>query len=192
MKRLILAAGLSTVTAMAWAGAPAPTTAPAAASAESPVISQQLHDDIMSMLQITMNPHLGDITKLMSTIYVGTLQAKYRNISPAVADEIRADIAKVVSDPARVKVLEESLVPVYAKVYTDDEVRQILAFAKTPVGAKMFSGNPTQQEINAALQPWAMGTITPAIMIDTAKILKEHNITINTDGSSSDDSNPAH
>lgn len=191
MKRLILAAGLAAVTATAWAAAPA-TTAPAASSAAAPVVSKQTHDDIMNLLQITLGPRLGEITKVMSTMYVGTLQAKYRDISPAIADEIREDIGKIITDPDRLKALEESLVPVYAKLYSDDEIRQILAFSKTSAGAKMFSGTPNQQQINAAIQPWAMGTVAPAIMIDTANILKKHNITINSDGTSNDSGAAAH
>lgn len=179
MKRLILAAAFAAVTAPGWAATPAP----AAATAAAPAVSQQMHDDIIGLLQVTLSPRLGDITKTMSNIYVAALQAKYRDITPGVADEIRADIAKVVTDPERVKVLEESLVPVYAKLYTDAEVRQIIAFSRTPAGAKMFSGAPTMEQINQALQPWATGTVAPAIMMDTANILKRHNINVNADGS---------
>lgn len=191
MKNLILAGCLATLCSGALADTPV-TTAPAASSAAAPVVSKQLHDDIVSLLQVTLGPHLGEVTKIMSTMYVSTMQAKYRNISPAVADEIRDDIGKIVTDPEHVKALDESLVPIYSQLYTDDEIRQILAFSKTPAGAKYFAGTPNQEQINAALQPWAMGTLAPAILMDTAKILKEHNITINTDGTSNDSGNPAH
>jgi hypothetical protein len=181
MKKILTGLGLALAGTCAMAQPPAPVPAPAASSAAAPAVSKQMHDDIMQMLQMTLSPRLGEITKAMSTIYVMNLQAKYRDVSPAVADEIRADIAKIVGDPERVKVLEESLVPVYAQVYTDDDIRQILAFGKTPAGLKMFSGSPTAEQINAALQPWAVGTVAPAIMMDTAHILKQHNITVDAD-----------
>jgi hypothetical protein len=183
MKRLLPVAALL-IAASAFAGT---TPAPAAASAAAPVVPKKLHDDIIALLQATLVPRLGDdVTKAMSAIYITTLQSKYRSITPDIADEIRADIAKVVTDPERVKVLEESLVPVYAKLYSDDEVRQIIAFSKTPAGAKLFSGTPSQEQINAALQPWAQGTVGPAIMTHTAQILKQHNIDVSADGNSSD------
>jgi hypothetical protein len=183
MKRWVLiTAGLAVFAGTALAGTPAP----AAASAAAPVVSKKMHDDVIALLQATLAPRLGEVTKGMSAIYITTLQSKYRAITPDIADEIREDIGKVVTDPERVKVLEESLVPIYAKLYTDDEVRQIIAFSKTPAGTKLFSGTPNQEQINEALQPWAQGTVGPAITADTAEILKKHGIDVTADSSGSD------
>ena len=183
MKRLVPIAALLTVFA---GSALAETPAPAAASAVAPVVPKKMHDDVIALLQATLAPRLGEVTKAMSSIYITTLQSKYRAITPDIAEEIRQDISKVVTDPERVKTLEESLVPIYARLYTDDEVRQIIAFSKTPAGAKLFSGTPNQEQINEALQPWAQGTVGPAIMTDTADILKKHGIDVSADSSSSD------
>src|SRR5690348_7883105 len=157
MKRLILAAGLAVLATVSFADTPAP----AAASAAAPAVSQKVHDDVIALLQATLTPRLGDVTKAMSAIYITTLQSKFHAITPDIADEIRSDIGKVVTDPERVKALEESLVPIYARLYTDDEILKIIAFSKTPAGAKLFSGTPSQDQINEALQPWAQGSVGP-------------------------------
>jgi len=182
MKSLVLAAGLVFLSTAAFAADPAP----AAASAAAPVVSKKVHDDVIALLQATLAPRLGDVTKAMSAVYISTLQSKYKAITPDIADEIRADIGKVVTDPARVQALEESLVPIYAKLYTDDEVLKIIAFSKTPAGTKLFAGTPSQEQINEALQPWAQGSVGPAIMMDTAQILKRHGIDVSADASGGD------
>ena len=181
MKCLILATGLAFLSTAALADTPAP----AAASVAAPVVSQKMHDDVIALLQATLAPRLGDVTKAMSAIYITTLQSKYRAITPDIADEIRTDIGRVVTDPERVKALEESLVPIYARLYSDDEVLKIIAFSKTPAGTKLFAGTPSQEQINQALQPWAQGSVGPAIMMDTAQILKKHGIDVNADTTSS-------
>ncbi|HEY1774193.1 MAG TPA: DUF2059 domain-containing protein [Gammaproteobacteria bacterium] len=178
---IILAVSSTAAVAASAQDAAAPTTAPAAASAASaaPVISQQFHDEIITLLHLAFTPRMADMTHAICKIYVSNLQAKYRSISPAVADEIAQDVAQAMNQPDRVNQLEEDMVPVYAASYTEAEILQLIAFGKTPAGAKMFAGAPNEKQIAAAMQPWAIGVLAPVMLMDTARILKAHGIEMN-------------
>ena len=184
MKHIFAAIVLTATTGLAVAAPqPAPTTAPAAATAAPavPAVPKQTHDDIMELLDLTFKPRINDMAMVMSKVLVSQMQAKSRDISPAVADEISQDVVQAVNQPDRVKQLEEDLVPVYAQAYSDDEIRQLIAFGKTPAGAKMYAGTPNQKQISAAMQPWVLGVLAPVVMMDTARILKAHGITMDSD-----------
>ena len=51
--------------------------------------------------------------------------------------------------------LTELIVPIYAKYFTHDEVKQLLAFYQTPLGQKMIANQPAiMQESMEAGQKW--------------------------------------
>ncbi len=51
--------------------------------------------------------------------------------------------------------LVELIVPIYAKHFTHDEIKQLLAFYQTPLGQKMIANQPAiMQESMEAGQEW--------------------------------------
>ncbi|MGH8115611.1 MAG: DUF2059 domain-containing protein, partial [Rhodanobacteraceae bacterium] len=49
---------------------------------------------------------------------------------------------KTFTNPATINQLISNLVPVFAKYYTDQDVRGMIAFYKTPLGKKVIATNP--------------------------------------------------
>jgi hypothetical protein len=64
--------------------------------------------------------------------------------------KIAAAISRTYSDPTLVDEMLEAMVPIYARHYTADEMRQLAAFYKTPVGAKTLRLMP--QLMNEGMQ----------------------------------------
>lgn len=183
MKRTLLATALSLI---AWHSAyAAPTSPPPAATQAAPAaIPQQTHDDIMEFLQLTLGSKVGEFMPLIGNAFVVGLLQKHPEISSATSDEIKQHIYKIMTDPVKVKQLEESLVPAYAKVYSDDEIRQIIAFSKTSAGNKLVSGAPGKDALTEAMRPWLIGVVFPAVYLDTADVLKKQGITLESPGGS--------
>lgn len=64
--------------------------------------------------------------------------------------KIAAAISRTYSDPTLVDEMLEAMVPIYARHYTADEMRQLATFYKTPVGAKTLRLMP--QLMNEGMQ----------------------------------------
>lgn len=184
MKRTLLAAVLSLIACHAAYAAPTspPPAATQAAPAATPAIPQKTHDDIMEFLQLTLGSKVGEFMPLIGNAFVVGLLQKHPEISSATSDEIKQHIYKIMTDPVKVKQLEESLVPAYAKVYSDDEIRQIIAFSKTSAGGKLVSGAPGKDALTEAMRPWLIGVVFPAVYLDTADVLKKQGITLENPG----------
>lgn len=56
--------------------------------------------------------------------------------------KVIASMQEVMNDPALVDEILAETVPLYARTFSADELKQIAAFYRTPVGAKMLSAMP--------------------------------------------------
>ena len=182
MKRLIITAALCLPAVSAMA---APTPAPAAATQAdtAAAIPQQTHDDIIALLQIVFADKVSEFTDAAAGGFMNQLLKAHPEITPDIAAQLRQAITDIIKDPQTMKGLQESMVPAYAKAYSDDEIRQILAFGKTPAGAKILSGTPGKAAVLNAMRPWLITTLVPKIYLQTGAILQKNGITLETPGS---------
>ena len=105
--------------------------------------------DIMKMQQI--NGSVASTNALFPRIIAQLKQSK-----PDVTDAQWAALKLDVFD-VEVASLNEQLIPVFKKYYTQEEVKAIIAFYETPVGKKMAETTPKMMmEQMQFTQTWAM------------------------------------
>ncbi len=68
-------------------------------------------------------------------------QAKLAEMEKAVP-QVGAALHTLFSDPGLMEEMLDALVPIYARTYTLEEVRQMSAFYQSPVGQKMLATTP--------------------------------------------------
>jgi len=137
--------------------APAAPAAPAAAGAVDPQISAAVramfeamkYRDIMKAtfaqmeVSLPQNMRAGAIAAVNADpkLDVKAKQAKLAEMEKAVP-QIGAALHALFSDPGLMEEMLDALVPIYARTYTLDEVRQMSAFYQSPVGQKMLATTP--------------------------------------------------
>ena len=151
------------------ASTPAPAPAPVAAAPAPVAVTPEARAAIKELIETT---------KTRENL-ARTFQAMSQNLPPQMAQamnvsiennaslsaeqkqKVRANMNQpfeaaakeaiaMINDPKIVEESIERMVPIYAKYYTPDEIRQITAFYKTPVGAKSLTVMP--QVINESMQ----------------------------------------
>ena len=173
---LVLLATSIVLFAAAADAATAPTPAPAAATAAAPVITKAVHDDALALAQLVLGPKFPEIGRSLTNNFMSGLQQHHPEIKAETYEAVRQQVIKVVNDPATMTGMEEKLVPVFDKSFSDDEMRQIIAFSKTPAGAKLFSGLPPPADVSNALRAWAVGVLAPQLTQATSDILQKAGI----------------
>lgn len=137
--------------------APAAPAAPAAAGAVDPQISAAVramfeamkYRDIMKAtfaqmeVSLPQNMRAGAIAAVNADpkLDAKAKQAKLAEMEKAVP-QIGAALHTLFSDPGLMEEMLDALVPIYARTYTLDEVRQMSAFYQSPVGQKMLATTP--------------------------------------------------
>jgi len=82
---------------------------------------------------------------------------QFKSIKPGVTDEQWAAVKKDVFDVEVVE-LNNQLIPVYKKHFTQDEVQAIIAFYETPAGKKLAEKSPMiAVDSMQSSQAWGMG-----------------------------------
>lgn len=108
------------------------------------VFGQTMDDDIVKLLRLTGTATMAD--QLVGTM-VTQFQAMNPNIPPAfwVAFKRRMNIEEFL----------RMCVPIYARHYSHDEIRQLIQFYESPIGRKTVSVMPAMlQETMAVGQKW--------------------------------------
>lgn len=106
--------------------------------------------DIMKMQQV--NGSAASTNALFPRIV-----AQLRQSKPDLSDAQLAAMKLEVFD-AEVSALNEQLIPLFKKYYTQPEVKEIIAFYETPVGKKLAETTPKMMMEQMQLsQTWAMG-----------------------------------
>ena len=87
---------------------------------------------------------------------------------------MQASMQKLFNDSAMLDELERETTAIYARNYSVDEMRQLLAFYRSPIGAKMLSTMPkVMQESMVASQKIIMPRIGKMVEEMTANIVKK-------------------
>lgn len=158
-----------------------------AATAESTVAAKQLMDAINArgLMQASMQQAAAQLPSMMQTMSASMVESKGKGLSAADKKAMQAEIEKAVpgmmasmqklfSDPAMLDELERETTAIYARNYSVDEMRQLLAFYRSPVGAKMLSTMPkVMQESMLASQQIIMPRIGKMVEDMTANIVKK-------------------
>ena len=106
--------------------------------------------DIMKMQQV--NGSVASTNALFPRIVAQLRQSK-PDLSDAQVSALKLDVFD-----AEVSSLNEQLIPVFKKYYTQAEVKEIIAFYETPVGKKLAEATPKMMMDQMQLtQTWAMG-----------------------------------
>lgn len=146
------------------------TAGPAAGQTVDPA----LQSDIVKLMELTGSAKMAE---QMGTLISGQMVQVMRQLRPdlppraieIVNEVLTGALAAGVQDP---KGLTASLVPLYAKHFTHEDVRALLAFYQTEVGRKTITVMPTLfQEAAQAGQEWSR-TIVPVIQAETEKRLR--------------------
>jgi hypothetical protein len=152
MKKIV--ATICTVLALAGAGSVSAQTAaapldPAAVAAAHELFDSMNYRSMMAGAMQQMSQSLGSSMRAGAEAAIKnnpkmSEEQKQTALAKAEAD-LPAAIAKMqalVSDPTLVDEILAETVPLYARIYTADELKQIAAFYRTPVGAKMLAVMP--------------------------------------------------
>jgi hypothetical protein len=167
MKKLL--AALFTILALAVAPvrAEVPPVDPAAAAAARELLDAMKYRDVMDkaleqmrknvpvmMLQLATNGVNAD-TKLSETERKAALDKATKDLPTAVAGA-----TEVLADPKLLDDVINAIVPVYARYFSADELKQMAAFYRTPAGIKMLAIMP---QVSAEAQRMGQQVVTPRI-----------------------------
>lgn len=186
MKKIValLAAALAFSCVPAAAQNAAPTDA---ATAESTVAAKQLMDAINArgLMQASMQQAAAQLPSMMQAMTKSMVETKGKGLSAADKKTMQAEIEKAVpgmmasmqklfNDPAMLDELERETAAIYARNYSVDEMRQLLAFYRSPLGAKMLATMPkVMQESMVASQKIIMPRVGKMVEEMTANIVKK-------------------
>ena len=165
-----IAAGAATVAVDASAQAPTKAAAAAPAPAAAPItpVTPEQRAAIKELLDVThARDNLGRAFQAMAqSVPVQMAGAANRQIeeSPITQDQkqkvreglngtfpgVVKDADALITDPKNVDVALEKMIGIYARNFTVEEIRQIVAFYKTPVGVKTLTTMP--QVVNETMQ----------------------------------------
>ena len=109
-----------------------------------PVPSTEMQEDIRALLEIT---GAGDMATQMMNQMVGSMKGAMPNVPEEFWTKFMAG--------ADTEELVEMIVPIYAKYFTEDEIKELRSFYETPLGRKVISTLPAvMQESMLAGQRW--------------------------------------
>jgi len=104
-------------------------------------VPKDFHDDIVKLLDLIGSKSLeAQYGEAFNRMVIGQLRAQDPNLTQKEIDAVKDETRKFMT--AKLPDLVEKLVPVYAKHFTREEVKQLIAFYKTPVGAKTIRELP--------------------------------------------------
>ncbi|MGB9429882.1 MAG: DUF2059 domain-containing protein [Gammaproteobacteria bacterium] len=129
-------------------------------------LPEPLRTDILQLMKMTGAARTGPlIGNVISQQLVNNLKAAHPDIAPKAFTIVQEETQKSMSDPETMNQLVEMLAPIYAKYYTDADVRQMIAFYKTPLGQKIIRTNP--EIAQASLQDgeqWGRTVLAPELI----------------------------
>ncbi|MBV9199846.1 MAG: DUF2059 domain-containing protein [Alphaproteobacteria bacterium] len=117
-------------------------------------VDAQKHADIQVLMQETgMLANMNRTVELMLPQVIGNLKKINSNIPQAAWD----DFARIGAEEFKKSLaeLEEPVITIFDKNFTDDEIKQLTAFYKTPLGQKVVTQMPVVMQQSAQLgQIW--------------------------------------
>lgn len=122
---------------------------PAASAAAKELFESMNYRAVMLNMMQQMSKNMEPMMRSMLESAINSessLSAKERKLALSKIDKqmprINQIMAEFMNDPSLVDEMMAQAVPIYARNFTADEIRQIAAFYRTPVGAKMLAAMP--------------------------------------------------
>jgi hypothetical protein len=151
---VLLCSSLGAAQTNSTTGAAQQTTGPAPAAASGQSLDPKTEADIRALLKLTGADQLADqmmnstLTSLRPLLMSSLPAGEYRE------KLIELFFAKFQAKAPGAQIVELA-VPIYASHFSDDEVKQLMAFYETPVGKKSLQVMPQlMTELQAAGQKW--------------------------------------
>ena len=117
-------------------------------------VDAQKHADIQALMQATgMFANMNRTIELLLPRVIGNFKKINSNIPQTAWD----DFARIGSEEFKKSLsdLEEPVIAIFDKNFTDDEIKQLIAFYKTPLGQKVVTEMPVVMQQSAQLgQTW--------------------------------------
>jgi hypothetical protein len=134
----------------AFAATPAPSADPAVVAATKQMLASMKMRDVMLASMRKMDEQMPALLKASVSAEIDndpdlTAAQKldaHKKLEAALP-KIVAEMHATLTDPALVDNILTEIVPLYAEIYTLDEIRQLSAFYMSPLGQKMLNSMPT-------------------------------------------------
>lgn len=106
--------------------------------------------DIRKLLELTGSRNMVNQMK-------GELMAQFRQASPTLPTEMFDEMLAEMKPED----LEEAIIPIYVKHFTESDIKQLIAFYESPFGRKVMSKLPEiMQESNQVGAEWGQNIVT--------------------------------
>ena len=124
-----------------------------AQTVEDGAIAPELRADIEHLMQVTQ---MTDMSRQMGDMMAQVIVQKTGVDTPEAVARCRVIVAEVIRELVADEKLIDEIINIYARHFTEDDVRDMIAFYETPVGKKTIEVMPTlMQEGMQAGQRWA-------------------------------------
>ncbi|HEY6838620.1 MAG TPA: DUF2059 domain-containing protein [Geobacteraceae bacterium] len=144
-------------------------------SATAAELSKEFQSDILKLLKMTGAEAIGlQMGVAVSNQAIDNLAKEETDIPPKAVDIIKEEINKIYAE--EMPSLMAQIVPVYAKHFTPEEVKGLIAFYATPLGQKSIKEMPTL--LNECMQvgrAWGEG-LTPKVLPRLEERLKQEGL----------------
>lgn len=140
--RIVFAALVLVAVAAALAGEAAKAVKPKATEAAAAAAAKE--QDIRKLMQMTGSANMG--LQVMDNMI-----AQFKKMMPQIPEDFWTDFRNEVN----AKELTDLIVPIYARHFNHNDIKQLIAFYNTPIGKKLVALQPQiMQESMAAGQKW--------------------------------------
>ena len=149
-------------------------------------VPEPLRADILRLIKTTQASNMAELVgNAVAQQLANNLRAADPSISPKAFRIIEEETSKIFTNPATVNGLMERLMPVFAKYYTDQDVRGMIAFYKTPLGQKMIRTTPKVAQASLQIgEAWGR-ELAPKLVKNIQARFKQEGIKVNQPGNSS-------
>lgn len=98
------------------------------------------------------------VTALFTRQMIQALKTDYPEIPDTIIQSVEEEVALAVSEEIEKGTLQQTIYPIYAKHFTIDEIRELIAFNNSALGKKANRLMPQlMQESSLAAQQWSLG-----------------------------------
>jgi len=129
-------------------------------------VAAPLRKDILQLINMTGGAQIGELFgNTIAKQIINNLRASHPDISPKAFVIIKEETSRLLADPQTADQLVEMMVPIYAKYYSDADVRQMIAFYKTPLGQKIIRNNPHIAQASLQFgEQWGKNVLAPELV----------------------------
>jgi hypothetical protein len=128
-------------------------------AAQAEEIPEEKKAAIEELMQLTGAEQVGDqVIELFTAQMVEALRVDYPDLPDTIRQLIEDEVSQVVNGELRQGTLQKTIYPIYAKYFSVEEIRELIAFNNSDLGRKANRLMPQLlDESSLAAQQWGMG-----------------------------------